>query len=205
MKAVTVSPGLVDAYCGLSMAMNAICDWTARGNCYPSPLVLIQAQQHSTDHWVTSVITICEEHLLEPRHQNVGILAEKSLDDWLLIVALATARPQCGHSLRKWVHRFSLFADVSDERQPLLNEGSFLMRLIDWYRTRKQHQRYIETYGETLYCEEVADSAPDAAPAPMLFTSVLSSASLQKVPTVLPFHTVCQVYVNMFFWIYISP
>jgi protein O-GlcNAc transferase len=144
---------------------------------------------------MTSVITICEEHLSEPRHQNVGILAEKSLDDWLLIVALATARPQCDHSLRKWVHRFRLFADVSCGRRPLLNEGSFLLRLIDWYRARKQHERYIGTYGEMLYCEGVSNSESVVTPAVMPFTSVLSSATSQKVPTVLPFHTVCQVYV----------
>ncbi|OJA11148.1 hypothetical protein AZE42_02366 [Rhizopogon vesiculosus] len=170
LKAVTVNPGLVDAYCGLSMAMNSICNWTAR------------------DHWMISVITTCEEHLSEPHHQNIGILGEKSLDDWLLIVALATARPQCDHSLRNWVHRFCLFADVSHGRQPL-NEGSFLLRLIDWYRTRKQHQRYIETYGEIHYCEEVPNCAPEAASVAMPFASVLSSVSFQKVPTVLPFHT----------------
>jgi protein O-GlcNAc transferase len=149
---------------------------------------------------MTSVITICEEHLSEPRHQNVGILAGKSLDDWLLIVALATARPQCDHSLRKWVHRFRLFADVSCGRRPLLNEGSFLLRLIDWYRARKQHERYIGTYGEMLYCEGVSNSESVVAPAVMPFTSVLSSATSQKVPTVLPFHTVCRVYVKFFFF-----
>lgn len=178
------------------MTMNAICNWTARGNCYSFPLI---KAQHPIDHWMTSVIAICERHLSEPHHQNIGILAEKSLDDWLLVVALATARPQCDHSLRKWVHRFRLFANIFDGRQPLLNEGSFLLRLIDWYRTRKQHQRYIETYGETFYCEEEPHATPEAPLAAMLFTSILSSASLQKVPTVLPFHTVCHVYLKVLF------
>lgn len=171
LKAVTINPGLVEAYCGLSMSMNAVCNWTAR------------------DHWLTNAIAICEEHLLELHHQNIGILGEKSVDDWLLTVALATSRPQCDHNLRRWVHRFCLFTDVSDGRQPLINEGSFLMRLIDWYRTRMQHRRYIETYGETLYGEEVPHSPLKAAPASRPFGSVLSSALLQKVPTVLPFHT----------------
>lgn len=171
LKAVTINAGLVDAYCGLSMSMNAVCNWTAR------------------DHWLTNTIVICEENLSELHRQNIGILGERSVDDWLLNVALTTSRPQCDHSLRRWVHRFYLFTDVSDGRQPLLNEGSFLIRLIDWYRTRMQHRRYVETYGETLYSEEASYSQPRAAPTAKLFGFVLSSASLQKVPTVLPFHT----------------
>jgi len=145
-----------------------------------------------------SVIGICEAQLSESHHKNIGILAAKSLDDWLLLIALATTMPQCDHSLRKWVHRFHLFAETSDRRQPLLNEGGFLLRLIDWYRTRKQHQRYIETYGETLYCEEVPHSSPEAALTATPFASIIPLASLQKAPTVLPFHTVCHVYVDMF-------
>lgn len=195
LKAVTINAGLVDAYCGLSMSMNAVCNWTARGNV--RPFAPIQAQ-HSADHWLTNTIVICEENLSELHHQNIGILGERSVDDWLLNVALATSRPQCDHSLRRWVHRFCLFTDVSDGRQSLLNEGSFLIRLIDWYRTRMQHRRYIETYGETLYSEEASYSQPRAAPTAKLFGFVLSSATLQKVPTVLPFHTVCQVHVNVF-------
>ncbi|KAG2035864.1 glycosyl transferase family 41-domain-containing protein [Suillus americanus] len=151
LKAVNINPSLVDAYCGLSMSMNAVCNWTAR------------------DHWLTNAIAICEKHLSELHHQNIGILGERSVDDWLFTVALTTSRPQCDHSLRRWVHRFYLFSDVSDGRQPLLNEGSFLMRLIDWYRTRMQHRRYIETYGETLYGEEVPHSPPEAAPTARLF------------------------------------
>lgn len=171
LKAVTINPGLVDAYCGLSMSMNAVCNWTAR------------------DHWLTNAIAICEEHLSELHHQNIGILGERSVDDWLLTIALTTSRPQCDHSLRRWVHRFCLFTDTSDGRQPHLNEGSFLMRLIDWYRSRMQHRRYIETYGEILYGEELPHSPPEAASTARPFGFVLSSASLQKVPTVLPFHT----------------
>lgn len=170
LKAVTINPGLVDAYCGLSMSMNAVCNWTAR------------------DHWLTNTIAICEEHLSEFRQQKIGILSERSVDDWLLTVALTTSRPQCDHGLRKWVHRFYLFTDVSDGRQSF-NEGSFLMRLIDWYRTRMQHRRYVETYGEVLYGEEASHSPLEAAPTARPFGSVFSSASSQKVPTVLPFHT----------------
>jgi protein O-GlcNAc transferase len=153
--------------------------------------------QYSADHWLTNAIAICEEHLSELHHQNIGILGERSVDDWLLTIALTTSRPQCDHSLRRWVHRFCLFTNTSDGRQPLLNEGSFLMRLIDWYRTRMQHRRYIETYGETLYGEELSHSPPEAAPTARPFGFVLSSASLQKVPTVLPFHTVRHIYVDM--------
>ncbi|EGO24549.1 glycosyltransferase family 41 protein [Serpula lacrymans var. lacrymans S7.9] len=191
-RAVITNHYLPEAICGLVYSMNAVCDWTGRGE--PQRLASVDSslKQISYDapgQWMLKLIHICDQQLSAPSTRNFGLVrANKTLDDWVNLVEQACGRKLEAEERREWIGRLSLFYTDYDDRKPtFLNEGGFLIRFLEWWQTRMQRSWYIKAYGNVIQSNHLLTSSSHETSTP---PSLLPfSVELPSLPSVLPFHT----------------
>ncbi|KIM58367.1 glycosyltransferase family 41 protein [Scleroderma citrinum Foug A] len=173
LRAISVNPDFTDAYCGLSHSMNAVCQWSERGD--------------TQNVWMQKAIEICEKQLSDANSQTVGFLRTKSLEEWMSLVRAACGRPLSPHEEEEWIRRFQLFD--SDDTSDSHDEGSFLIRTIEWCITRMQHAWYIKVYGHSVRSDGAQPSLSRSHRPTLPTSGLLSSMKYPRLPFILPFHT----------------
>ncbi|KAK0529852.1 hypothetical protein OC834_003515 [Tilletia horrida] len=185
-RAVEVNPDFPEALCGLVNALLAVCDWRE-----------VYSEDPKWAGWMARVSDLVTKQLGEGALYGAGALqAEGRLSDWVEMVTRLSGdvRPEARQALTQ---RLSAFFGPLDRAANSINEGSFVIRLIERLMRASQRRWYHERHGKAVYASADAARQPKAHFArvtakeaqvyarPMLPASLVTPA----VPTVLPFHT----------------
>lgn len=205
-RAVEVNANFVDAVCGLVNALGGVCDWRGRGSV---------GDEHGVDQvghflpttgdtktctgWIGRVVEIVEKQLNEGIIWGAGVLKFKQENGLHYLENLVDSAVQSlGHmdaTSKAHTKKMILKRAVAIMASPSgkINEGSWIIRLIERTIRRTQRSWYIATYGTAINADSLSNASP----------IIVSSISAQKykrptipsilptptVPTVLPFHT----------------
>ncbi|KAL5495255.1 hypothetical protein ACEPAI_718 [Sanghuangporus weigelae] len=203
-QAIAINSELPEALCGLAHAAWSICDW--RGFGHTDPKVVIDTNGNflsSEDPGSTretglmpKLILMTQRQLSAAYEQNVGLVKTiGSLEHWIAWIEESVNTNLSDEQRRRWISYLQPFFDNPEKRvsREGLNEGSFVIRVIEWLTRHLQWRWFIDTFGGTAFASQklpVLDvnairhtgniyNRPQLPP----------SASLPLMPSVLPFHT----------------
>ncbi|BGP45059.1 hypothetical protein JCM10450v2_000876 [Rhodotorula kratochvilovae] len=208
-RAVQLNPNFPEAVCGLVNALGGVCDWQGRGGVGEEWLVdahgqlrFVGAQKggaRARDGYMAQIADLVAKQLEEGSAYGVGILqAGGGLDEWLTLVSQAlwgVSPAQAGvEAMKPWVARFQFLLGTGYDRKALhINEGGYLVRLVERLMRRIQRRWYFDAYGRTAYVPRGASAPQRIVPTQAdvdKYRRPLLPPSLPPipVPTVLPFH-----------------
>ena len=199
-KAVEINPHFPEAVCGLVNALGGVCDWRNRGslggdigvgkdNRILDPNVPADVQE-AYSGWMPRIAELVARQLAEGQAYGSGILRASMLpNEWLKFVAVSlAATPEVWASIGSiWTYRFnSLLTNTSN-----INEGGYVIRLVERLIRRTQRRWYIDSFGKTLQTPtSLKRPLPDQSAYQRYRRPPLPPSLPQPpVPTVLPFHT----------------
>ncbi|KPV78662.1 glycosyltransferase family 41 protein [Rhodotorula graminis WP1] len=207
-RAVELNPKFPEAVCGLVNALGGVCNWQGRGGVGEEWLVdgegrlrfAAKTPDGATvrDGYMRDISDLVRKQLVEGSAYGVGALRSYGgINELLTLVSRAlwgVSPAEAGEAAMKpWVARFQFLLGDYDRSAHNINEGGYLVRLVERLMRRIQRRWYLDTYGRTPYLP--VDSSPPPRIAP-------SQADVDKyrrpplppslppmpVPTVLPFH-----------------
>ena len=206
-RAVEINPHFPEAICGLVNALGGVCDWIGRGGVGsdwtvdnegvlspPDPVVPGQIQRSG---YMGQISELVAKQLADGRVYGVGAMRSAgTMDQWLAVISQAIwgiPPSELKAASANWRARLSFFLETDDVDRPryVVNEGSFIIRLVERLMRRVQRRWYLEKYGPTLhstgYVRPILVTKADAAN----YRRPILPPSLPpiSVPTVLPFHT----------------
>ncbi|CAD6900755.1 unnamed protein product [Tilletia controversa] len=185
-RAVQVNPDFPEALCGLVNALLAVCDWRE-----------VYSEDPKWAGWMVRVSELVTKQLAEGALYGAGALqAEGRLQDWVDMIIRLTGddRPVTRQALTQ---RLSVFFGPLDRAANSINEGSFVIRLIERLMRASQRRWYHARHGKAISADPSLDPSSSQHFArvttkeaqtyarPMLPSALVTPA----VPTVLPFHT----------------
>ncbi|KAG2176296.1 hypothetical protein INT43_005530 [Umbelopsis isabellina] len=206
-RAVEVNANFVDAICGLVNSLGGICDWRGRGTV---------GNEHGVDQvgrfipsigdsktctgWIGRVVEIVDKQLNEGLIWGAGVLRlkqenglhylENLVDSAVRSVDHADATSK---TLAKKILMKKALSSLSNSTTNKMNEGGWIIRLIERTMRRTQRSWYIAHFGP------IVDVQVTNALAPILVSSntaqkykrpmIPAALPTPPVPTVLPFHT----------------
>ncbi|OCB91876.1 TPR-like protein [Sanghuangporus baumii] len=199
-KAIAVNSELPEALCGLAHTAWSICDW--RGFGHTDPKVAIDTNGNldrgSTRETglMPKLILMTQRQLSAAYEQNVGLVKTiGSMEHWIAWIEESVDMNLSDEQRRRWISYLQPFFDNPEERvsREGLNEGSFVIRVVEWLTRHLQWRWFIDAFGSTAFQSQklpVLDmnairhtgniyNRPQLPP----------SASLPLMPSVLPFHT----------------
>lgn len=204
MRAVQLNPNFPEAVCGLVNALGGVCDWHDRGAVGNEPVVdpegnllgppVAAADGKQRAGWMGKVSRLVDKQLDDGAAYGHGVMRLTStLDGWLDVIAEAfTASPKGFVPAQRdlWRSRLRPFFDSSPTPYKL-NEGGFLIRVVERALRRIQRRCYLSTYGQVV---STVQQQPSLLTQPEVLRGfpripLPSSLSTPPVPTVLPFHT----------------
>ena len=181
----------------MANALSAVCDWRGRGGTSIEPNVDAEGQRtEQFNGWINKVIGICDEQLLQGYSYGVGVMqSHMNLKQWLGTLETAFGRPFRRAQRKRWTKALQRFFAPFDRQEKKINEGGFIIKLMEFLIRITQRRWYIDAYGQREYAD------PDNCPTPVF--ERLGDFELRKyrrpripalgtppVPSVLPFHTV---------------
>lgn len=204
MRAVQLNPNFPEAVCGLVNALGGVCDWHDRGAVGNEPVVdpegnllgppVAAADGKQRAGWMGKVSRLVDKQLDDGAAYGHGVMRlSGSLESWLDLLADALTGSKQGLEPAKrdlWKRRLVPFFEGGPTPHKL-NEGGFLIRIVERALRRIQRRCYLSVYGPSV-------STVQQQPSLLQQTEVLrsflriplpSSLSTPPVPTVLPFHT----------------
>ncbi|KAG6845402.1 hypothetical protein H0H87_009749 [Tephrocybe sp. NHM501043] len=190
-----------DAACGLASTLSAICDWRGRG-WLETELTLVQMPYliastesdgpgRTESGWIHDLVAACEAQLKGAYAQNFGLMRKVySLQDWLgKIQYIYSDRSFSREQKQRWENRIGVFFAGFDRAQEGINEGGFVIRLVEWLMRGLQHKWYLAEHGSVLRCERLITrrilESYDIYERPQI-----PSVGHFPVPSLQPFHTV---------------
>ena len=206
-RAVALNANFPEALCGLANALGGICDWTDRGGVnedfvtgpdgmlHPTPRTA--AGEIERSGYLGKISELVDKQLHDGMSFGAGAMRTAgSIDDWLALVMHAiynASDERVQEVVSLWTQRLKVFYTDFDRSASQINEGGYIIRLIERLIRRIQHRWYINTYGndaaygwgEQLPRVQVTAQHGHEYQRPAL-PSVLP---VPPVPTVLPFHT----------------
>lgn len=179
-RAVNSNPDFAEAVCGLSTALNSVCDWNGRGG-----VVLYDG---TYDRWhvddqgmirdvknegvgsglMKRVVDIVSKQLADSYHWGTGILQNGALELLSSQLSLLTADEMKGFDIEKELRKWS--------GHPW--EGSRILRLVE---------RSMKAMMRRWYLDKYVHNRPPQSSYPRL--KLPASLAVPAAPTVLPFHT----------------
>ncbi|BGO93075.1 hypothetical protein NBRC10512_003260 [Rhodotorula toruloides] len=206
-RAVELNPSFPEAICGLVNALGGVCDWQNRGGVDEEWIVDDKLQLHHVkkptngrriqEGYHGAIADLVRKQLHDGYSYGVGSLAAcGTIQQWLSVIsqALYGVEPaQVGDLMKPWAARLTSLSGKHDRAASLVNEGGYLIRLVERLMRRIQRRWYLATFGPQVY-------ANPAAPAPQpIFPKTSDIAHYRRpmlppslpaipVPTVLPFH-----------------
>jgi protein O-GlcNAc transferase len=152
--------------------------------------IKLKTTKVSSDTWMQKAIEFCEKQLLDMHDQTTGLFITHSVDDWMALVRSAQSGQLSFLEENTWKARFTHFLQDATTRQSWsYGEAGFLIRLIEWYKTRIQHLLYIETHGQ-VYQSEHENATHTRENTTIPSSNLLSTIKNSRLPLILPFHTV---------------
>ncbi|KAG6862246.1 hypothetical protein C0995_002177 [Termitomyces sp. Mi166 len=183
-----------DVVCGLASALSAICDWRDRG-WLKSELRMLQTLRSSPPYgednpgWIHELVSACDAQLQSVYAQNIGLMRKtNSLQEWLRYVTLVYSdMPLLQTQWKKWERRIGLFFTDFDRPEQCVNEGGFLIRLVDWLLRGLQRRWYNEEYGRLVQSEE--SKRCQASQNERYLRPLIPNVGHFPIPSLQPFHT----------------
>lgn len=193
---------LPEALCGMVHAVWSICDWRGLGRIGSSMSIDDNGNVHAAlsdeahiDGWMPKLIEIVRSQISAAYNLNKGIVrATGTLDNWLGWIEASINTKFSDAQRNQWVNIVQHYLSDVDHEKEAINEGGFIIRIVEWLTKVLQWRWYNEVY-ESEHC-----SADNIQP---LYRNISSEhavkyrrprvppmMSLLPVPSVLPFHTV---------------
>ena len=180
-------------------AMASVCDWRGR-SCYMDGYGVDEQGNllppTSTEHTLRpglmhKMIDMCERQLDLGYTENVHAMsATRGLGEWLRAVEVAFGRPLREHERSLWSTMINQFYKPLDRTARHVNEGGFVVRLLDWLQPRLQRRWYIKLYGRLLGSDQELTVDANAYQDDFIRPSLPRTMSPPVVPSLLPFNTV---------------
>ncbi|GAA5862952.1 hypothetical protein JCM1840_002337 [Sporobolomyces johnsonii] len=205
-RAVQLNPNFPEAVCGLVNALGGVCDWQGRGGVNEEWIVDVNKQlvhlptvagrAPVRSGYMAQISDLVAKQLKDGLSYGVGSLRTYGgVKEWLAIIsqALYDASPEAaGDAMKPWLARLSFLLGEFDRSAAPVNEGGYLIRLIERLMRRIQRRWYLAEYGPMVYAAEsqapkrIMPTQADA----VKYRRPLLPPSLPPipVPTVLPFH-----------------
>lgn len=204
-QAVHQNPQFPEAICGLVNAISGICDWSNRGalpgqgdlrGVGPDNQLMRldnpQQRQILMNGWLPQVSKLVAKQLDDGLTLGKGSIASSGgADRWLLAVSRAlspTSAQLQGITVAPfWRAAFDALSPGSPHRY--VNEGGFLIRVVEHLMRVIQRKWYIDFYGKQTTSAQALGRPPLSAAVNYSRPSLPSNLPTPPVPTVLPFHT----------------
>ncbi|CAO3680841.1 unnamed protein product [Umbelopsis ramanniana] len=204
-RAVEVNANFVDAICGLVNSLGGICDWRGRGSVGDEHgvdavgrFIPYSGDVKSCSGWIGRVVQIVDKQLQEGVIWGTGVLKWKQVNGLHFLEDLVDC------AVRSISHDANIRANakkilmkrgvaIMQKSNDKVNEGGWVIRLIERTIRRLQRSWYIATYGATITADKSV-----TLPAIMVSSNLAqkykrpaipSMLPTPAVPTVLPFHT----------------
>ncbi|GAA5914406.1 hypothetical protein JCM6882_008223 [Rhodosporidiobolus microsporus] len=205
-QAVKLNPNFPEAVCGLVNALGGVCDWAGRGGVgeewiVDANKVLLRVTPQAgrslpREGYMAQISDLVGRQLQDGHSYGIGSLRScGNFQDWMNLIALAiygTVNPP-PQAMQPWIARLQFLLGEFDRQSSHVNEGGFLIRLVERLMRRIQRRWYLTEFGATTYVESGGQEPNKITP---------SQADLVKyrrpplppslppipVPTVLPFH-----------------
>lgn len=195
---------LPEALCGMVHAVWSICDWRGLGCIGASMSIDDNGNVHAAlpdeahiDGWMPKLIEMMRSQISAAYNLNKGIVrATGTLENWLGWIEASINTKFSDAQRNQWVNIIQHYLSDLDHEKETINEGGFIIRIVEWLTKVLQWRWYNEVYGNEHF------SADDVQP---LYRNISSEnavkyrrprvppmMSLLPVPSVLPFHTVSQ-------------
>ncbi|KZW02187.1 hypothetical protein EXIGLDRAFT_665525 [Exidia glandulosa HHB12029] len=215
-RAVAVNPEFTEALCGYVSALCAVCDWRGRGSCIGAVHEHLNARyepyvdQEGQLRWLSrdaprdaglglmnKLEELCEMQLHQGYSYGVGALRSvATLQGWIAIIERALGHRLMGNDRQRWTKSVARFYDDAiDRKEKHLNEGGFVIQLVEYLTRIVQRRWYIEAYGMRPF---LALGEPAVAPALQNLQPeharlyhrprIPASLTVPPLPSVLPFH-----------------
>ncbi|CAO1627817.1 unnamed protein product [Parajaminaea phylloscopi] len=171
-----------EAMCGLLNGLLSLSDWRdAFSNDPAKPGLLYQTAQ------------LVEKQLTDGAQYGRGaIQAAGPITYWLQQIAVATG-DRTEEDLAAWAKQLKPFYQPLDREALRINEGGFVIRLVEQLHKRSQRKWYRDNYGKEMTSTtgiEMPRIRPTQSDSARYPTVKLPAALVApSVPTVLPFHT----------------
>ncbi|ORY72723.1 hypothetical protein BCR35DRAFT_307496 [Leucosporidium creatinivorum] len=210
-RAVMLNPQFPEAICGLVNALGGVCDWQGRGGVGEEYVVdnnNVLVPTSSIVHVVPGVAAktgymgqindLVDKQLRDGLAYGIGSMRSLgTLEEWLAIItqAIYDQPPAAvGDAAQAWIARLQfILSDISEQERKdyCINEGGFLIRLVERLTRRIQRRWYLSVFGTRVE----SMSIPPARIVPTSNDLVTyrrpplpPSLPPIAVPTVLPFH-----------------
>lgn len=204
-QAVEQNPNFPEAICGLVNAISGICDWTNRGalpeqgdNFGVGPnlerLDISKQPDKSilASGWLPQVSRLVTKQLEDGLSLGSGSIANSGGKDiWIYAISRALTRSSAQGSINLAAYWNKAFTMVVDHPKSFrhLNEGGFLIRVVEHLMRRIQRKWYIDTYGTTVVTQELQQRPALENSRHYGRPTLPVNLPTPPVPTVLPFHT----------------
>lgn len=161
-RAVAANPEFPEAICGLVNALGGVCDWIGRGGVNEawvvdnqggiSPCPLAPPGEITRFGYMGEISKLVAKQLDDGHMYGSGAVGGAGdVAHWLGIVSQAiynlTPR-EIGSVADTWLFRFESL--ISRENSAFVNEGGFIIRLIERLMRRVQRRWYLTTFGNVL-------------------------------------------------------
>lgn len=143
--------------------------------------------------WIEELVESCDQQLRSAYSLNVGFIRRTyTLQDWMIRIQSIYDRPLSDSQRERWERRLRLFYTDFDRKQQGINEGGFLIRLVEWLSRGLQRRWYIDAYGPTFRSER-SEQRHTQLPQDKFLRPPIPTAGQFPIPAVLPFHCVSNV------------
>ncbi|GAA5831870.1 hypothetical protein JCM11251_003916 [Rhodosporidiobolus azoricus] len=205
-QAVKLNPNFPEAVCGLVNALGGVCDWAGRGGVEEEWLVNEHKQllhvptppgrPRPRQGYMAQISDLVARQLREGLSYGIGSLrASGNFQDWMNLIAHAifgTTHPSPA-AMQPWIARLQFLLSDYDRPTSNINEGGYLIRLIERLMRRIQRRWYLSEFGAKVYIESGEQTPNRINPTQADLVKYRRPAlppSLPPipVPTVLPFH-----------------
>ncbi|GAA6060386.1 hypothetical protein JCM10212_004639 [Sporobolomyces blumeae] len=198
-RAVELNPNFPEAVCGLVNALGGVCDWQGRGGVGEAWIVdehknLVHAPvDQPRSGYMAQISNLVAKQLKDGLSYGQGSLRSYGgIEEWLAIIsqALYNAPPSAvGEPMKVWRNRLTRLWTELDQRPGTINEGGYLIRLIERLMRRIQRRWYLEAYGYGAATSATPRITPTHGDVAKYRRPALPpSLPPIPVPTVLPFH-----------------
>ncbi|BGP12958.1 hypothetical protein JCM10213v2_000875 [Rhodosporidiobolus nylandii] len=207
-EAVRLNPNFPEAICGLVNALGGVCDWQGRGGVGEEWLVdtekrlihIPEKPNHPLPRqgYMQRISDLVAKQLKDGYSYGIGSLKSYgSLQDWLVLIAAAlygTTPHHAGEArMQPWAARLGFLLGDYDHKRKLVNEGGYLIRLVERLMRRIQRRWYIDEFGKAPYLPPSVQELKRIEPGQQDLAKYRRPPlppSLPPIPvaTVLPFH-----------------
>ena len=195
-----------EALCGLVHASWSTADWRGFGFinedsyidddgnlCHAASIEDAIAQQN-TQSWPSLLSDASQKQLHTSYRQNHGIVRSMgTLEDWLSWIEESTRTKMDEGRRYQWTSEILPYYSDREAADGAfmesLNEGGFVIRIVEWLIRHLQWRWYVEQYGQIEATRERV-SPTHVDPHSYSRPHIPSSLTMQVAPSVLPFHTV---------------